>query len=391
MRFETQAVHAGGERDATGAVSPPLHLSTTFEHPPDSAETTGYLYARYGNPTEERLERALAALEGGAAALVYGSGMAAGTALLQSLPAGSHVVMADDCYFSYRTVALEFASRWGVTLDIVDLTDLAAVAAGLRPETRLVWAETPSNPRLKLVDIPALADLAHGHGALLLVDSTFATPALTRPLTLGADFVLHSATKYMGGHSDVQAGALVFGRAAAGAASAVARRDGDAGDLAGRLHRARTLLGPIAAPLSSWLILRGLRTLACRMEWHCRGALRIAEALAEHPAVERVHYPGLASHPQHALAVRQMHGGFGGVLSFEVRGGRGAALEVVGRLGLITSATSLGGVESLIEHRQSVEGAASPSPPNLLRLSVGLEHPADLLADLEQALAAAAR
>jgi cystathionine gamma-synthase len=387
MRFATQAVHLGGERDATRAIAPPLHLSTTFEHPPDSSETTGYLYARYGNPTEERLERALAGLEGGAAAVVYGSGMAAGTALMQTLPAGAHIVMADDCYFTYRTVARELGGRMGLDLTIADLSRPEALAAALRPSTRLVWVETPSNPRLKLTDIAAAAAQAHAVGARLVVDSTFATPALTRPLALGADVVLHSLTKYVGGHSDVQGGALVLAHAGAAGASAVERRDAaGADDLAAALVRGRTLLGPVAAPMSSWLMLRGLRTLSCRVQWCCASALRVATALEAHPAVERVHYPGLSSHPQHALAAKQMRGGFGGVLSFEVRGGRDAALATVGRLGLIASATSLGGVETLIEHRQSVEGTESATPPGLLRLSVGLEDADDLVADLVQAL-----
>jgi cystathionine gamma-synthase len=374
MRLETLAVHAGAERDATGAVAPPIHLSTTFEHPPDASTRTGHLYARYGNPTEERLERALAALEGGTDAVVYGSGMAAGAALLGALPPGAHVVLAADCYFTFRTIALEFGSRWGIETTVVDHTDLTAVRGALRPTTRLIWTDTPSNPRLDVVDLAALAAIAREAGALLAVDNTFATPVLQHPLGLGADVALHSLTKSIGGHSDVQAGALVVGDAPA------------ARELGARLRRERTLLGPVAAPLSAWLVLRGLRSLPCRMAWACRSAQAIAEALAEHPAVARVHYPGLRSHPGHAIAARQMTGGFGAVLSFVLRGGRPAALAVVQRLALITSATSLGGVETLVEHRASVEGAGSPTDPGLLRIAVGLEHVDDLLEDLRAAL-----
>jgi cystathionine gamma-synthase len=371
MRIETLAVHAGAEPDSeTGALSPPIHLSTTFEHPPDAGELDGYLYSRYGNPTQDRLERALAALEGGAACLTYGSGMAAAAALLAALPRGSHVVMADDTYFSVRTLALDFGVRWGLEVSVVDAADLAALRGAMRPATRCIWIETPSNPHLKVSDIAAAAELARSAGAILAVDSTFATPMLQQPLALGAHVVLHSCTKYLGGHSDVQAGALVLAAA---------------DELHETLGAQRTLLGAVAAPMSSWLVLRGLRTLACRMEWHCRGGQAVAEALAEHRAVERVHYPGLPRHPQHALARRQMKG-FGGMLSFHVRGGRARALAVAGRLRLFRNATSLGAPESLVEHRESVEGPRSPTAPDLLRLSVGLEHADDLVEDLREAL-----
>ncbi len=374
MRIETLAVHAGAEPDAeTGALAPPIHLSTTFVHPPDGPPGEGrHLYTRYGNPTQDRLEQALAALDGGAAALTYGSGMAAAAAMLRALQPG-HLVLADDVYFSVRTVAVELGPRWGMTTSIVDATDLDAVRAAVQPHTRCIWIETPSNPRLKVVDIAAVAEIARAAGALLVVDATFATPVLQRTLALGAHVALHSCTKYMGGHSDVLAGALVLA---------------ERGELHGSLLRARTLLGAVCSPMSSWLVLRGLRSLPCRMEWHCRGAQVVAEALARHPAVERVHYPGLPSHPGHALAARQMPRGAGGVLSFELRGGREAALRVASRLRLFMSATSLGGTESLVEHRASIEGPLSPTPPGLLRLSVGLEHPDDLVADLEQALGA---
>ncbi len=371
MRIETLAVHAGAEPDdETRALSPPIHLSTTFEHPPDSRELDGHLYTRYGNPTQDRLEGALAALEAGAACLVYGSGMAAAAAMFTALPRGSHVVLADDTYFSVRTMARDFGPRWGLEVSVVDASRMDSVRAALRPETRCIWLETPSNPHIKLSDIAAAAELARGAGALLVVDGTFATPILQRPLALGADVVLHSCTKYFGGHGDVQAGALILR---------------DDGELRRTLLGQRTVLGAVAAPLSSWLVLRGLRTLACRIEWHCRAAQAVAEFLAGHAAVDRVHYPGLPSHPQHALARAQMTG-FGGMLSFHVRGGRERALAAAGRLRLFRNATSLGSTESLVEHRESVEGAGSPTAPDLLRLSVGLEHPDDLIDDLRQAL-----
>jgi cystathionine gamma-synthase len=371
MRFETLSVHAGAQPDAaTGAIAPPIHLSTTFEHGPAAERLQGYMYVREHNPTQARLETALAAVEGGAAALAFGSGMAAGAACLQALPAGCHVVMQDDVYYDFRTLARDYLPRWGCTLTITDLGDPAHLRAALRPETRLVWIETPSNPLLKVVDIAALASLAQAHGARLLVDSTFATPALQRPFEQGADLVLHSTTKYLGGHSDVQGGALIT-------------RQVDASWDA--VERARRLLGAVAAPFNSWLVLRGLRSLSCRVERHSANALALARALAVHPEVTAVHYPGLPSHPAHALAARQMRA-FGGMLSFQVRGGRGRALEVAGRVRLFVNATSLGGTESLLEHRASSEGPTSTTPDDLLRVSVGLEHPDDLIADLVQAL-----
>jgi len=375
MRFETRAVHAGGEPDpGTGAVAPPIHLSTTYLHAPDGERLHGRLYAREGNPTQDRLESALAALEGGERALAFASGMAAAAALAESLPEGSHVLFHRDLYHGVRALALERFPRWGLTASFADLGDPGAARAALREETALVWVETPTNPCLEIVDLEAAAALAREAGALFAVDGTFATPALQRPLEMGADVVLHSTTKYLGGHGDVLGGALVF-RAA--------------GALAERAEALRHRTGAVAAPFSSWLVLRGLRTLACRMERHSANALALAEALEGRPGLAAVLYPGLASHPGHALAARQMRGGFGGMLSLRVAGGRSTALAVAARLELFTHATSLGGVESLVEHRASIEGSDATSPDDLLRLSVGLEHPEDLLADLDRALAGA--
>jgi cystathionine gamma-synthase len=371
MRFETIAVHAGAEVDpATGAVAPPIHLSTTFEHGPAAERLHGYMYVREGHPTQTRLETALAAVEGGDAALAFASGLAAGSAYLQAQEPGSHVLFADDIYYDFRTIAATLFPRWGLESSAVDMSDLDAVRAALRPNTRVLWAETPSNPLMKVVDLAALGAIARAARTRFLVDGTFATPALQRPLEHGATAVLHSTTKYLGGHSDVQGGALVF----------------DVKDeLYERVLQVRKLIGGVASPFNSWLILRGLRSLACRLERHAANALVVAAALERHDAVVAVHYPGLPSHPGHAIAKRQMSA-FGGMLSFRVRGGQGRALAVASRVRLLLNATSLGGTESLIEHRASAEGPGSPAPPDLLRVSVGLEHADDLVADLVQAL-----
>ncbi|MDE2256351.1 MAG: aminotransferase class I/II-fold pyridoxal phosphate-dependent enzyme [Xanthomonadaceae bacterium] len=372
MRPETLAVHAGADPDAaTGAVAPPIHLSTTFAHGPAAERIAGYEYQREGNPTQDRLETALTALEGGTAALAFASGMAAITAMLEALPNASRILIPDDCYTGLRLLVQDFLGKRGIIATAVDMSDLAAVRAASAAGIALIWAETPSNPRLKIADIAALAQIAHAHGASLVCDNTFATPILQQPLALGADAVMHSTTKYFGGHSDVLGGALVF-----------ARRDA----LYERVAHFRHVTGAIASPFSAWLTLRGCRSLPARMTWHCRNARAVAEFLAAHSRVERVNWPGLSGHPGHAVAARQMRD-FGGMLSVQIRGGRDAALAVASKAKLFTNATSLGGCESLLEHRASVEGQHPVSPQNLLRLSVGLEHPDDLIADLRQALA----
>lgn len=370
-RIETLAARAGSAPDpASGALAAPLQLATTFAHTPDGQLPHGYLYQRYDNPTQQQAEQVLATLDGAARALLFPTGMAAGASALQTLPSGSHVLLCDDSYFSFRALAQTQFPRWGLTCTLVDFTDLDAVRAALRPQTRLLWAETPSNPLLKVCDIMALAQIAHESDARLLVDGTFASPVLQQPLALGADIVLHSATKYLGGHGDVMGGVLAF-------------RDHDG--QAEACHGLRLLAGATASPFAAWMILRGVRTLPARMAWHCRSAMAVAQALQAHPRVSAVHYPGLPTHPQHAIAAAQMRD-YGGMLSFEVEGGEAAALAVAGRLRLFTNATSLGSTESLVEHRASIEGPASPTPRSLLRLSVGLEHVDDLVDDLRQAL-----
>jgi cystathionine gamma-synthase len=370
MRLETIAVRAGAEIDpTTGALAPPLHLSTTFEHGPAGEAIHGFLYVREKNPTQSRLEAALRELEGGIAALVFSSGMAAAAALLQTLAPGSHAIFSDDIYIDVRNLVRHFLPAWGIESATADFRDLQALQNAIRPNTKFIWMETPSNPLMKVLDIAAIADIAHTAGAQLLVDSTFATPILQRPLILGADVVLHSTTKYCGGHSDVQGGCLVV----------------KSRELFDKLFHVREILGAVASPFNSWLILRGLRSLPCRMERHSANAAAVAAALSASPAVEAVYYPGLPSHPGHDVARRQMKN-YGGMLSFLIRGAREEALRVASRVKLFVNATSLGGVESLIEHRASSEGKASNAPQNLLRLSVGLEHPDDLIKDLMQAL-----
>lgn len=367
---ETVSVHAGNAPDAaTGAVAPPIHLATTFRHGPAGERVAGYEYQREGNPTNDRLREAIAALEGGEDALVFASGMAAQAGLLECLPAGARVLIPDDCYTGLRTLCAEYLPERGVHAVEVDMANLDAVRAACAEGVSVLWVETPSNPRMTISDIAALADLGHAHGAVVVVDNTFATPLLQRPLELGADVVMHSTTKYFGGHSDVLGGALVF-----------KRRDDLYARAAHRLH----ITGASLAPFSAWLILRGCRSLGARMAMHCANARRVAGFLATRPEVERVNWPGLPGHPGHAVAARQMRD-FGGMMSIELRGGREAALAFAGRLRVFTNATSLGGCESLVEHRASVEGANPRSPQNLLRLSVGLEHADDLVEDLRQA------
>lgn len=371
MRPETLSVHTGNEPDpATGAVAPPIHLTTTFRHGPSGQRIAGYEYQREGNPTNDRLRAALAALEGGDDSLVFASGMAAMTTLLESLPNGARVLIPDDCYTGLRMLCAEYLPERGIVVELVDMSDAEAVRASCTQPTALLWIETPSNPRMKISDLAVLAEIGRAAGAVVVADNTFATPMLQRPLALGADIVMHSTTKYFGGHSDVLGGALVF-----------AKRDELFAKTAHRLH----ITGASMAPFNAWLTLRGCRSLGARMAMHCANGRRVAEFLAARPEIERVNWPGLSGHAGHAVAAKQMRD-FGGMMSIELRGGREAALAVAAKLQIFTNATSLGGCESLIEHRASVEGPNPRSPQNLLRISVGLEHAEDLVEDLRQAL-----
>ena len=375
--FETLAIHAGQDADpATGAVIPPIHPSTTFRQDGVGGLRGGYEYGRSANPTRTALEECLAALEGGTRALAFASGMAAEDTLLRAVcRPGDHVVISTDAYGgTYRLVA-RVAAPWGLDYTAVDLTDPAAVRAAIQPgRTKMIWVETPTNPLLEIIDLAAMAALAREVGALLVVDNTFASPYLQQPIAHGADVVVHSTTKYVGGHSDVVGGALVVV---------------DAG-LADTLAYFQNAMGPVAGPFDAWLTLRGVKTLGVRMDRHCDNTERVVDLLVSHPRVTTVRYPGLASHPGHEIAAKQMRR-FGGMVSFHVEGGEAAALEVCNRARLFTLAESLGGVESLIEHpgrmtHASVAGSTNEVPADLVRLSVGIETAEDLLADLRHAL-----
>lgn len=365
----TQCVHAGLQPDpTTGAVAPPIHLSTIFEHRAEDAPGRP-IYTRMGNPNRQALEQALADLEDAAGAVAFGSGIAAITAMFSVIPAGSHVLVPEEMYFGTRGTLRELF-RERLDIEFVDMTELEAVRGRVREETALLWVETPSNPRLQISDIRALARLATDIGALLVVDNTFATPILQHPLELGADAVVHSATKYLSGHSDVLLGLAVFARP---------------GEFMDRVRRQQIAGGGVPSPHDCWLARRGLMTLPLRMAAHCQNARKVADWLSGRPEVEQVFYPGLPGHAGHALAASQMQD-FGGVVSFTLRGGEPVAKAVPCHARLIANATSLGGVESLMEHRASAEGPDSPTARNLVRLSVGIEDVEDLIADLEQAL-----
>ncbi|WP_446041689.1 cystathionine gamma-synthase [Streptomyces sp. SID1121] len=374
--FETVAIHAGNTADPlTGAVVPPIYQVSTYKQDGVGGLRGGYEYSRSANPTRTALEENLAALEGGRRGLAFASGLAAEDCLLRTrLSPGDHVVIPNDAYGGTFRLFAKVVSRWGVEWSVADTSDPAAVRAALTPRTKAIWVETPSNPLLNISDIAGLAGVARAAGAKLVVDNTFASPYLQQPLALGADVVVHSTTKYMGGHSDVVGGALVV----------------DDADLAEELAYHQNAMGAIAGPFDAWLVLRGVKTLAVRMDRHSENATRIADMLVNHPRVTKVLYPGLPDHPGHEVAAKQMKA-FGGMVSFQVEGGEEAAVAVCDRAKLFTLGESLGGVESLIEHpgrmtHASVAGSALEVPSDLVRLSVGLESADDLLADLQQAL-----
>lgn len=374
QHVETQAVHMGNQVDpATGAVVPPIVLSTTFERQGDGTFPHGYVYTRSQNPNRQALEESLAALEGGARAMAFGSGQAATNAVFQSLKAGDHVIVPNEAYFGTPKLVREIYSQLGINASYVDMTNVDAVQAAVTPQTKIIWIETPSNPLLSITDIAAVSEIAHRAGALAVIDNTWASPLMQQPLALGADIVMHATTKYISGHTDALGGALIF-----------ARDD----EFTARVNMVQTLGGAVPSPFDCWLIMRGIRTLPLRVRQQTSNAQRVAEFLADHSAVETVFYPGLSSHPGHALAAQQMRGGFGGMLSFNVRGGAEEAMNVAANLQLFTRATSLGGIESLIEHRASIEGPTSTTPQNLLRVSIGIEHVDDLINDLRHGLSA---
>ena len=372
-RPETLLAQALGWIDeATGALVPPIHGATTYQRDPDNQYRKGYSYTRGDNPTYAQVEALLASLEGGQAAMVLGSGMSAATLPFMSLKSGDHVVAQSVMYWGVRAWLTGFAERWGLRVDLVAPGDTSGLERVMRPgETKLVWIETPANPTFESVDIAAVAEIAHAAGARLCVDSTVATPILTRPIEHGADLVMHSATKYLNGHSDVLAGALI-----------TARDD----DWWAKLKEIRAFHGKVLGPMEAWLLLRGMRTLHLRVRQASENAMAIARHFASNPKVSQVLYPGLESAPGHAIAARQMSGGFGGMLSMRFAGGEAAAIAVADAVKVFKRATSLGGVESLVEHRASIEGEGTPVPFDLLRFSVGVEHVDDLIADLEQAI-----
>lgn len=368
--------------EQTRAIAPPIHTSTTFLRDPDNQYRSGRIYARDHNPTFDQAEAVLTALEGGHASLLFASGMAAATAVFQALEPGDHVLAPKVMYWSLRNWLMNFATRWGLRVQFIAMNHPDHVRSALQSDkTKLVWIESPANPLWTITDIAVTCEIAHAAGAAVAVDSTVATPVLTRPFELGADIVMHSATKYLNGHSDVIAGTLT------------AREDSP---LWLRIKSIRVQMGGVLGPFEAWLLMRGMRTLFPRVRAACDSAQSIAERLTQHRLVEEVLYPGLPAFPGHAVAARQMHGGFGGMLSIRVRGAKNrslanenAAIATAANVQLWKRATSLGGVESLIEHRASVEGAGTPVSPDLLRLSVGLEDTEDLIADLEHALAQA--
>jgi cystathionine gamma-synthase len=374
--LNTLCVHAAHSPDAaTGAVAEPIHLSTTFERDADGGYPRGYRYSREGTPNRTALEECLARLEGGAGAAAFASGLAASMAVLELLGAGDLLVASQEGYYGSLRQFAVFAQRRGARIELVDVGDQAAVEAALAHRggrARLLWIETPTNPLLNIADLRTLVALGHESGALVVCDNTFATPVCQRPFDFGVDIVVHSATKYLGGHSDVLSGVVTVR---------------EPGAVLEALHEWQSMAGAALAPFDCWLLRRSLATLALRVRAQCAGALAVAGFLAQHERIERVFYPGLPEHPGHAIAAVQMPGGFGAMLSVCVAGGEAAAMRVAGRTRLFTRATSLGGVESLIEHRASIEGPGSRAPANLLRLSVGIEEPEDLIEDLAQALA----
>ena len=370
-RFETQSIKSTQAHfENVKPIATPIFLSTTFERNPDGSYHEDFVYSRADNPNRRLLEHSLATLEGGASAHAFSSGMAAVNAIFQSLTSGDHVLLPDDIYFNIYLLAEEVYSRWGLEFSQVDMSNLEEVKDAIRENTKLVWIETPSNPQLKITDIDAIVQIAHGFDALVVVDNTWPTPVLQKPLQLGADMVMHSTTKYFGGHSDVLGGCVIVK---------------ENSEITNRLKKIQALSGGVPSPFDCWLIVRGIQTLHLRVTAQTRSAQLLANYLDQHPMIEKVNYPGLHKHPGYEIAKKQMTD-FGAMLSVLVKGDAEKAIKISNRLQLFTTATSLGGVESLIEHRKSVEGPNSKTPENLLRISVGLENTDDLISDWKDAL-----
>jgi cystathionine gamma-synthase len=372
MKLSTRIIHEDNVRHESGAVMSPIVLSTTFERGDDEVSfPNGYIYSRYDNPNRHALEAKLMKMESGAACLAFASGLAASVAVFQSLKSGDHVVLPDDTYFAIRRILDTLFVDFGLTFSLVDMCDLEAVKNTIKPNTKLIWIETPSNPLIKVTDIVAIVKIAQDHNCFTVADNTWATPYYTNPCTFGVDIVLHSTTKYLGGHSDILGGALVF------------KEKNEKYDF---IKSHQKFSGSVPSPFDCWLLCRSLSTFAARMSIHSANAMILAQYLETRSEIEQVLYPGLESHPQHSIALKQMSGGFSGMMSILVKGGRIEALAICHHLKLFTHATSLGGVESLVEHRKSVESPDSATPDNLLRISVGIEDVDDLIADFKQAL-----
>ena len=370
-QIETLAVHAGREIDvSTGAVVSPIYLTTTFERDEDCSYPRGYAYSRLGNPNRAQLETCLAVLEGGEEAVAFSSGLAVPAAVIHALQPGDHIIAPDDVYHGFLRLLDQVFSEWQIQISFVDMTNPAQISKAVRPNTRLIWVETPSNPLLKITNLAAVAEIAKRAGVVSVCDSTFGTPVLQRPLDYGIDLVAHSTTKYISGHSDVVGGVLI-GR--------------DNNLILSHARKSQQFAGAVPSPFDCWLTMRGIETLPVRVRAQSDSALRIASFLQAHPAVEKVYYPGLEDHPGHSIAARQMSR-FGGMLSFQVRGGEVEAKQLAAAVRVFTRATSLGGTHSLIEHRASIEGPHTRTPPNLLRASIGLENTEDLIEDLDVGL-----
>ncbi len=370
MELSTRIIHEDNVKHESGAVMSPIVLSTTFEREEDQLSyTNGFLYSRYGNPNRNALEQKLAKMENGQECIAFSSGLAAAVAVFQSLKSGDHILLPDDTYFSIRKILDTLFVNFGLTFSLVDITNLEAVENAIQVNTKLIWMESPSNPLIKISDIAAIVAIAKKYNCFTVADNTWATPYYTKPCDLGVDITLHSTTKYLGGHSDILGGALIF-------------KNADARYEFIRLHQ--RLAGAVPSPFDCWLLTRSLSTFVARMPIHSSNAMQLAQYLETCPQIERVLYPGLPSHPQHEVAKKQMINGYGGMLSILVKGGQEKALTLCKTLKLFTHATSLGGVESLIEHRKSVEGLTSLTPDNLLRISVGIEDVEDLIGDFKR-------